>query len=54
VELGGYGPQAINYNESNTHIGQLMLEHSDIGVEATDSPTHANDRKVFCNTLTFH
>ena len=46
VEHGGYGPQVINNDDSNTHIRGQMLQQPDIGVEAAGRTTHANDGKV--------
>jgi hypothetical protein len=53
-EQGGYGPQVINDDNSNTHIGRQIPQQPGIGVEATGRTTHANDRKILCSTLSFH
>ena len=54
VKQSVYGPEMVNDDNRNTHIGGQVPQQPGIGVQATGRTAHANNREVACAAVSFH
>ena len=47
MKEGGNGPEVINDDDGNSHIGREISEQAGVGIEAPGRTADANDGKVF-------
>ena len=47
MKEGGNGPEVINDDDGNPHVGREISQQAGVGIEAPGRTADANDGKVF-------